>query len=455
MTVLTPGLRPPTSALGVIAGEFGGGGLRRLIDGRGTRGELHRELSELAPSLTGRRLLRRRRVTWKPGRNARASFDLLLADSVVPVQLRWLLDRVEPPLCESSPSDLTVGLVPSHAAVKQFRRGDGGAAKGRVLVWPVDPDRPKLIELVAGGMAPLAPVVGHRSPPTVEVVRYRPGQRHVLAVTGSEAKIFLKVGRPAEVAVAMARAEAIERAMSPLPVQFAQAIWASEEFGAVAYGALPGRPLRLLIRSQAAGALPALTATGAMLSGVHRSDIPEATGAGLLPPLHPEREMAAVVRAADYVAVLAPDGFLSARTLAAEALALLSATAASSDMTLLHHDLKCDHVLVHRTGLGIIDLDAVGLGDPASDVARMLADLAWWTPPAGRPAVRRAFLAGYGRDDPGFRRRVAAWEALAIIKQAARRIPVLDLHLAERFSDQLVEARRAIDRAGGQRPDDS
>ncbi len=374
----------------------------------------------------------------------------------MPIQLRWLLDRTEAPPSDVRPADLPVGLAPGHAAAGLFRRGDGSAAGGRVLVWPVDPDRPQLAELVESGMAPLLGVVGTECPPAIEVVRYRPGQRHVLAVTGSAARVFVKIGRPSEVSVTMARAAAVERAMSPLAVQFARAVWASERLGAVAYGAVPGTPLRRLVSSRSARSLPALAATGSMLAAVHRATIsnPDGTTTSVdLPRLDPARETAGVLRAADYVAVLAPDAYRLAEELATQALDVVT-QAGPCETTLLHHDLKCDHLLVHRGALGVIDLDAVGWGDPASDVARLLADLTWWAPGPWCQAVRSSFLDGYGRNDPAFARRVAAWEVLATIKQAARRIPVLDGGLAERFADAVAAARPTMERAAGRRSAD-
>ncbi len=460
----------PVSPAEVISGGPGLPGLRGLIDGRGTRDELHRLLSDMAPALPERRRLLRRRVTWKPGRNARASFDLTLAGSTVPIQLRWLLDRTEAPQSDVRPSDLPIGLAPGHAAAGLFRRGDGSIAGGRALVWPVDPDRPQLAELVESRMAPLRGIVGTACPSTIEVVRYRPGQRHVLAVTGSATRVFVKIGRPSEVSVTMARANAVERAMSPLAVHFARAVWASESLGAVAYGGLPGTPLRRLVSSRSARSLPALAATGSMLAGVHRAMIsdpigrpsgssavvPSADGTATsvdLPRLDPKQETAAVLRAADYIAVLAPDAYRMAESLATQALDVLT-QAAPCETTLLHHDLKCDHLLVDRDALGVIDLDAVGWGDPASDVARLLADLTWWAPAPWRQKVRSSFVDGYGCDDPAFVRRVAAWEVLATIKQAARRIPVLDGGLAERFADAVAAARPTMERAEGRRSAD-
>ena len=349
-------------------------------------------------------------------------------------------------------------LVPTHLAAGCFERRDGISAQGRVLVWPSDPVHPQLANLVAASMAPLAGIVGGAI--TTTVVRYRPGQRHVLSVDGSCERVFVKVGQPSDVAIALARAEAIDRILSPLPVRFARVVWASHEWGSVAYGAVPGRPVTDLVRAAHPGALRALATAGAVLARMHAST-ETGTIAGeqslvadeVLPRLTATREASAVVRAADYVAVLAPAAYESIRALAAEAESILTTTDHEAETSLLHHDFKCDHLLIHRGGLGIIDLDAVAIGDPASDVARLLADLVWWARPDRRLRLRDAFLTGYGRcNDATFFQRVAAWEALAIIKQAARRISILDPALIVRLVEQLDEARRVLDHSADRQP---
>jgi aminoglycoside phosphotransferase (APT) family kinase protein len=84
----------------------------------------------------------------------------------------------------------------------------------------------------------------------------------------------------------------------------------------------------------------------------------------------------------------------------------------------------------------VIDLDSVRIGDPAEDVGRLLASIWWDTEPGSREAVRDSLVAGYGPGEIGSRR-LAGWTTLAMIRQAARRVPVLDPALGERMIELL------------------
>ena len=419
-------------------------GLQRLIDGRRTRRDVHGALRGLAPSLPAGATLRLRRVTWKPGRNARASFDLATAGSVVPVHLRWFLDRPESPRSNVAtaprPRPVRADVAPTHAAAALFRSGDAALAGGRLLVWPADPDRRRVAELVGRRMAPLVRVVGRSASPQVRVVRYRPGQRHVLHVTGAASSVFVKIGRPADVPVALMRADVVRAALAPHSVHAAAPVWASTEWGAVAFGALAGHSLAELVGKRRAGAAEALQATGAVLAALHRATPVGISGLGRIDATV---EAAAVRRAGEHLSLLAPDTVGPLCALLDHAVAVLEHDA-TADVTLVHGDAKCDHVLVHRGGLSLIDFDSVAMGDPAFDVGRLLADLVWLVAPVWRPAARAAFMLGYDRQDRRFLRRAAAWEALAIVKQAVRRIPVLDPRIGPRFAGQLLEARQVL-----------
>lgn len=441
--------------LAAIDGGLGPSGLRSLVAGRATRRLVHRSLDMLATSLPARRTLRLRRVTWKPGRNARASYDLRCDGGVVPLQLRWMLDRPEPaPTDRARPRDRAAlaTLAPAHAAVARFAGDDGMAAMGRLLVWPADPDRPLLAELIYAGLAPMGLASG-QDPLTLRVLRYRPGQRHVLVVHGPSGPLFVKIGRPGDVASTTARAEAVARALAVQPVRIADVVLVSDDWGAVAYRGVPGRPLTTLIGRDPAVACAALTATGSALAALHRSADPSRPMASVLGRLDPTTEAAVVLRSAEHLDVLAPAARGDLASLVVAACDVLTAEPAGT--ALLHNDAKCDHILVDGSSpIGLIDLDSVTTGDPASDVARLLADLVWHAPSGSIVALRRAVQDGYGPEGRSFGRRVAAWETLAIVKQAMRRISVLDPLLTEKVAAQLTGACRALDRAAGPRPGD-
>jgi aminoglycoside phosphotransferase (APT) family kinase protein len=93
--------------------------------------------------------------------------------------------------------------------------------------------------------------------------------------------------------------------------------------------------------------------------------------------------------------------------------------------TLVHGDLKSDNVLTGDS-LRILDLDRAGVGDPAADLAKFVADLQWWSPGrrGGAGGLLSAFRGGYG---PGAEDRWLRAGALVPIFQlrfAARRCAV-------------------------------
>jgi hypothetical protein len=92
----------------------------------------------------------------------------------------------------------------------------------------------------------------------------------------------------------------------------------------------------------------------------------------------------------------------------------------------------------------------VCLAEPALDLGKFLADLAWWVPDdAQRGRLEEAFRAGYGPCDLVRWRRAALWAVLFRLKNAARRCPVhgvdWESHVARRIEDasrELSDTRR-------------
>ena len=67
--------------------------------------------------------------------------------------------------------------------------------------------------------------------------------------------------------------------------------------------------------------------------------------------------------------------------------------------SVVHGDLKADHLLCGPDGIAVLDTDRSGLADPALDIGKLLADLRWWSWISARPNVAAAeaeLLAGYG-----------------------------------------------------------
>ena len=289
--------------------------------------------------------------------------------------------------------------------------------------------------LVSARLMELAALVGEATPPAVRAVRYRPGQRHVIEVRGSDTAMFVKVGAPSANANVLAGADAIRVALAARPVKVVDAVWVDDELGAIGYQALPGRPLSAIVRAASAGAVDALRATGELFAVLHNRGTPTAA----LPTIDPRTEAAAVMRACEHALVLEPSLRDPLGALVADVITVLGEDGDTAS-AVLHGDAKCDHILMSGATLGLIDIDAVAIGDPAFDIARLLADLVWLSPPGLLPVFRAALLAGVGNRQPNVAQRVAAWEALARVKQAARRVPVLDERLTERIGATIVAA---------------
>jgi aminoglycoside phosphotransferase (APT) family kinase protein len=95
-----------------------------------------------------------------------------------------------------------------------------------------------------------------------------------------------------------------------------------------------------------------------------------------------------------------------------------------------HGDFKLDHLWLRRGRLTLIDFDRFGVADASLDIGKFLADLHWWHLMGDRAAVRqaqRAFLDGYVVAPSSSRlRRARVYEAVLLVKIAARRVPLFD-----------------------------
>ncbi len=111
-------------------------------------------------------------------------------------------------------------------------------------------------------------------------------------------------------------------------------------------------------------------------------------------------EIAAIARTCEHIQVLLPDAGRTIGALLARAAGAYAALPQEAP-TFIHGDFKADHVLLAPgSRLTLIDFDTCGLGDPAYDLGKFMADLAWWAHGAGRTqapaAAWSAFLGGYG-----------------------------------------------------------
>jgi hypothetical protein len=276
---------------------------------------------------------------------------------------------------------------------------DPVAVSGPYLLWafPYDPSLPGL------SAAAQAPLVCRRlsaapRPLTVEPLRYRPRRRAVLRYRLGQTKLlFAKVLPPARAKAALASARAL-RGSPPGGLRLALPI------GQVGKGALLVRPLQ-------GRCLRTLLLEGARLPAPERlARLSDDLAAAALNPL-PGGTTTANTRRRANPATAAQAGLVVTRLLPAltsaagrlvESIEDACGEDDPVDERIVHGDLYEGQVLVGADqSLGLVDLDDVGLGDPALDAATFCAHLLVLAVSAGAARgrilryaemLRRAFL---------------------------------------------------------------
>lgn len=401
----------------VLYGDLGPGAVRRLAAdplGHGVAAVIGSCLAD-APSWKWELV----RSKFKPARKLTAYYRVVSpgAGDVRHVAVTWSVDR------EADPS-------PSS-------RLSAASEDGRISVriCPDDPAMPQLARLTDTGH--LAVLLGGRSGRpvaadrlTVDTVRYRPGQRHVLRVRrDGDAWVYLKTDRDRSGERAVATAaylrervpEGARGAAVAVPLAY------DAEDAAALWWNTPGVPLSRLLATRPAGALRVVAQTGRALRVLHDSP----SGPAALPRRggveDVQSEVLATLRAGEHVAALLPDvGRTFARVVVdvAEDLGRVPEGAA----VLSHGDFKSDNLVVDGgSRLTVLDLDRAAWADPAKDLGKFLVDLRWWCPDPGRAgSLAVAFRAGYGTCDDARWTRAGLFAALFQLRLTARRCAVHD-----------------------------
>jgi len=324
-----------------------------------------------------------------------------------------------------------------------------------VQVFPLDARFPQLVRLsdpwhVAAMLAsclPQASGVSYR----VSTIRYRPGERHVLRYEPAPGQrgpvVFAKLSRRE---ADIARAFRVYTRVADRMDVFRGGIRVVRPFGALAddgvilFPAVSGRPLSTLLRLRDHGVSGHLEQAARALRVLHSSPaaLAEAMAA---------RDFAADIegarRASEHICALLP------RTGAAITETLERARAVHDRLpreapTFIHGDFKADHLWVSHGGLTLIDFGSCGIGDPARDVGKFLADLRWWSAVSGRgsASARAAFRAAYGTEGSEARLlRARVYEALFLLVFAAHRVPLYHPDWAQRTARLAQRARAVLD----------
>jgi hypothetical protein len=446
----------------VLDGRAGVNGLRDLVmdraTGRGAQRTIHRLLED--PDSLTRCLLTR--VKFKPGRKLSVHYEVLVRDrdgGLEPrsVAVTWVpADSGSPDGRRTATERAATREVRRRGLDRPFREVDLTSRDGtmRVLVSPVDERFPQLARLSDPRyLSHALSLEGHRDW-SVTTVRYRPGQRHVLRYDeggarrgGVPAHLFAKLypddsGRAAatlveHVADRLEDAGATLSAWRPLAYLPADRVVLSR--------ALPGTSLAHHLQRPGA-ALPLLLCRAGeglrALQGVHPDGLGNLITRGITD------EIAATIRAGEHVAALnAPLGARYREAL--ERARDLADRLPGEPPCFAHGDLKADHVWDGPDGLVLMDLDSACLADPALDCGKLLADLRWAYGQSGRQGSEAAqawFLRGYLELDPHVRlTRCRVFEAVWLVKLAARRVPVVDLDWSRRVQQLLQQAESVLD----------
>ncbi len=455
MSPLEGGWARSNGALGATAGLAEA---RWALSSPAARRILRRELGRRLQEGWALGTCRLRRAKLKPGRKLSAYYDVSLRndDEASPgiraVAVTW--ERVDGsrPRATSDEAAATEAEAIRRGVAAPFSslRGEVPEWGMRIEVWPLDECFPQLVRLSDPSHAASVVPGADGALPSVTTVRYRPRQRQVLRFSfhtrpGAHPDVFAKLyaddlGRRA---FALTRHAALRLADAGHGLRAVTPIAYLEEDEAFLSSAVGGSPLsRGIGRSTASGTL--LWRAGVMLRALHEapSAAPRAERYDLA------AELRATRRACEHIDALLPEVGARARSVLRRAAGLYHEIPGEPP-TLVHRDFKLDHLFVQRGGLTLIDFDSCSISDPALDVGKLLADLAWWDLALVRrwdpDEARRRFLEGYApAGAPERLARARTWEAVWLVKAAARRVPIFDPAWAARVTELVERAEELV-----------
>jgi aminoglycoside phosphotransferase (APT) family kinase protein len=155
-------------------------------------------------------------------------------------------------------------------------------------------------------------------------------------------------------------------------------------------------------------------------------------------------EAGALLGCGSHITALLPGAARAYRDLASAALEDLEALP-GEEAGFTHGDFKADNVLIHASQPRILDLDRWCRAEPALDLGKFLADLAWWCPqPDDVRRLQSALRAGYGPCDALRWQRADRWAVLFMLKFAARRCVLPHPAWPSRVTAQVDAAREVL-----------
>lgn len=271
--------------------------------------------------------------------------------------------RSETLLASTTRGEPLPGTIPVHAHV------DGRDLAVSVWRWPFDP----VLAGLATAVTPdrLRPVLAAAGVPTtgrteIDIVAYRPTERAVVRVTTGGRVDYVKVVGPDSVAALADRHRWLLGAGLPVP----EVVACDETLGLLGLAELPGPTLRDRIKGRC-GAFPD-PAQVLSLGDRLRALPPPPAPCSLRPT--PDRLRDALGHAELLRAVAAVSGSVLDRVAARVDERLVDRRPGAA---VVHGDLHEAQLIVADDGLitGLLDVDDVGVGDPVTDAATLIAHL--------------------------------------------------------------------------------
>lgn len=439
----------------VLGGLGGLSGIQRVLCGPASRAALRAALRELLEPGQPLGTCRLRRAKYRTRRRLSAYYDVTVGGHRRPIAVTWTPASAHAgPRAAGDPAEreaIERGLASPFTRLAT----EVGSAQMRIQVAPADAEFPQLARVSDPAHAPaVLAAAGMDIVPgaTVTTIRYRPGRRHLLRYDTGRTAAFVKCYRDGEraaragrvaggVAGRLAGAAAPLRAVRPLAVLADDAV--------VVYPRVVGTPLSRQLARVSPDAGPHLHAAGAGLRLLHRNS------SALLADLKPHSfasEATKTASACEHIHTLLPE--VGRRiTAALDRARELHDGLPQEPATLVHGDLKADHLWVTRGGLVLIDFDTCEVADPALDIGKLLADLQWWHDQHGRPGsvipVQAHVLDAY--QAPSERvLRARVYEAVILIKITAHRVRLFDQDWPQRTARLIGRAEAALADLEGQ-----
>ena len=447
-------IHEPTNA---IKGDTGLAGVQWLLNGAAPREALRDALAGLLPNPGLLGPCRLHRAKYKPNRHLTAYYEVSVRDpagggeSLRQVEVVWkpegtpsAQDWAELMAMEEEAQQLGEVAPFLHLVADE---PDWGF---RLRVSPLDPKFPQLARLSdpVHVQTFLSKAYGANGGPpaeryTVNVVRYRPGQRHMLrydpgGIMG-EGSLFAKIynsDKGERISAVVSTVADWLRARGA-EIDTARPFAYLPEESTILYPWVSGTALSQLLQKPDATAMAQLARAGKALRQLHQIP-PELVE---LKPHSLAKELKGIASAAEHIHTLLPITGAQIKNILARAEALHERLP-QEPPGFAYGDFKSDHIWVTEGPLTLIDFDTCYLFDPAIDLGKYLADLRWWYDSYAQPGVEIAqehFLDAY---DPAPERmpRARLYEVLVLVKTVARRVRLFDDNWAERTTELIEQA---------------